>query len=1514
MEKNRLRLYFIVLLLFYIISQFVFVPAAEAQGSRGQPYLMGAVRASGPTSWNWSLSPIFNDSSYAGNDWWYYSNTFTLGSKVANIYKFWYFRQDFWDWWSGSWGYSSGWWSYSDYWSQYQGYTYNYTYYSYTYSYLTWRLGSYPGGQDVIGPSTVYVGYYYYYWYYYTYYWYRYRIYYYWWYWYYWWWWGWWYWWYYYYWGWSPWYFYTYWWYYNYSYWYQYNYSTGSWLYPSTSAFIINSSRTFADGVYYHQIRNQRDNRRSPEKRYYIDSRAPYYTITSPANNTVVCSGNSISFNFFCSDYSNGTGLNRNNTPSITSSRSYLTVINASNAEVLRSSVSEGSNTFNQPFSPAGTYRWKIHLEDNIGWVTDSPWYTFTVDNVAPPVMNMTSPVDNQWVNTRTVTFNWQASVDAGTGTKGYYIKIMKLDGTPYDSNFSGNGKFLTCSTVGLPATFSYNIADGDYKWELFAEDKCGQRSALFQVAGDPAAPRKKFRVDATAPTINVIKPDMAPTWYNEYNNNATALVKFKADYADNVSVNEHKLEVFKPGAGSPTYTDGIFLPAGSNSFPSPNVTLDKDHRCDSPIVNGTWIARFWAKDSAGNPVQVDRQFQVDITRPVPGVLWKVDTYDVTGQPWNTTYPIVNNSSPTLTWTAASDNAISNPQSGIANYYLYVWDGSGNQLIYQKPLSNSTLSYQLTGLSSGVYYWEVGVKDVAGNAEVRYRTQDDNYLNKRRFIVDLSPPTAKQYNPPTPNNGSGTGGPWVISPTPNSNSATPVFAGEVQDDYGVYNYKITLWDKPGTTALGSKDSTTFVAPPLTATALWYKIDPGITIMSRPDGSYKWSIEVWDRCMPTGNKYTSPKLDFNIDTRPPKLPVPAAPLQKMYFPMGRTGPDGKPLNGWLPAPNRTNPTFQFCAASDDLGASGFSGIKAYKIRLWWDPNFTTPASTYPEAPFLGKAYIDYDLPASALSVGYNGLISFDLPAADALKNGRYWWDVWVCDNAGNWRWYEKTSIGNSTITEIAADKVMPTTGPNWFCVDCIPPDGNVLISEIDDIWIKEFKPDFKWKAGRDSTPGSGVKSYELHVWNDGFASLFTCEILFAAPYNAAFGTALTYNPFTALGKAQLVNGRYYWDIKIIDVAGNYTWYKCALKNADPALISAHDKFRVDGLPPNVGIIKYPKSDQWISQLGTRTINEDGDAVYSPRKKPDLVFTASEDLQSGILKYHIVLKDSRTPKQIIGETTLTAANAPDLFAANYGAEYTYTPPWGISPWPTDLKDGRYYWDVDVTDKTGVNVNYYSKPLPPGAGVIPTVPVNAADLAASQNDANFTKFRLDTLPPIVMTPEGSFAIDEVHPGYGNLLAPKYGYITTVSVNLVNFKFSKAIDDIGLGYNGARLDCDTDAVGAGSGVDGYSFAIADTRDMLKERVTANIWESGYVISTSAVVISYFTSIPPAKDEQLNALTSASVYWTIFVRDIAGNEVQYVDRKIRIRHIPPNAGHLIAPPNGKVTTNRKPKFEWTLQ
>ncbi|HOD39768.1 MAG TPA: hypothetical protein PKL57_04365, partial [Candidatus Wallbacteria bacterium] len=217
----------------------------------------------------------------------------------------------------------------------------------------------------------------------------------------------------------------------------------------------------------------------------------------------------------------------------------------------------------------------------------------------------------------------------------------------------------------------------------------------------------------------------------------------------------------------------------------------------------------------------------------------------------------------------------------------------------------------------------------------------------------------------------------------------------------------------------------------------------------------------------------------------------------------------------------------------------------------------------------------------------------------------------------------------------------------------------------------------------------------------------------------------------------------------------------------------ESFRVDKIPPEVGGFTDPTQNEWIDQRGTRFLDEaTGDFIYKPNRKPAFKFKAARDNESLLAKYIVslrVLNNSDTAT-LVADQALTPATNNDLFSLPFGTEYTFNPPWGTGTWPVELKDGRYRWEIKAIDNTYVNTAFYRGVAAP------------AQL--------YETFRLDTLPPTVapntvepvrVSPTPNTTLDVATGiGVGQLLNPKYGDVTTVSVNLVYFNFSKAVDDI--------------------------------------------------------------------------------------------------------------------------------------
>ena len=1190
-----------------------------------------------------------------------------------------------------------------------------------------------------------------------------------------------------------------------------------------------------------------------------VDLNPPVITLTSPVANYDACNNDTVTFQFGCSDVASGLDTS--------SSKSYLEIRQGSPTGTIikKFDVTSGSNSPAYQFTTTDTFYWRVIACDNVGRTSQSEQRKITVDITSPTAPALSSPLNNAWLTSSMVTFKWNPSTDSGTGVHHYYLKIQKPDGADFSDYGGTYGKNVTNVTQVSVTGFTETLT-GNYTWWVYAGDDCSNVSAVSTGNGS-------FKIDLSAPQISVPNLNCTPDWYNEYNADK---VNIGATFTDSPS--GVKSDTIKIAATSYNTNRSHNYP----TFPS-SATFSEIFNCKAVGINGPWSATYQVYDQSGNQFTLQKDFQIDTIRPTPGQIKSIMNLDITSNPISKPYPIIKNMAPIIAWTQASDS-----HSGVSNYFITVWDSTGTAQFRSIPIT--LLYYDNMQLTTGLYYFEVGVTDKAKNGAIYnvngvtidnqtlYTSADMTYTNKRRFIVDLDAPIVTG-NPALPKSGNGSDE-WVVS-------SNPTYSGEMHDTFGVSRYQIRLFSKSGASysPIANYDSPSSASAPLTSDNSTYVINPRVSVANIGDGIYGFEIQAWDNTHGGGSStiapstYSSQKYDFKVDT---KAPLAGSPIQPQN-------------NDWIIKPAHNNPKrplFIFNAANDNHGATGYSNIKEYMIRIWWDPSFPM---TYAEKPFEGQPYKDYYI---------GNVTSWELP--DDLKNGGYYYDIWVKDNANNWRWFNNSSSGNYTASAPYLNTAMPSSSSIYrFRVDSTPPTSNKLVSYIGGPWLSDSHPSFKWKAGDDATPGSGKNYYEMNLFMKGsstaiVAAQINCS---SAPGNTAFNGEITlaYGGGTVVSGAwpamlgnDTLNCHYYWDVKLVDKAGNCKWYN-SLRTSDTTEWSLGESFNVDIIPPVAGTINDPKANQWISQKGTRALDEATSTfIYTPIRTPVFKFSTARDDQSGLLKYIIVLKDVPATKPFRGYEELTPTTNPDLFNLSKtppGTPIEYSPNWGNGTWDAYLKDGKYEWDVIAVDKTNVNSTYYSAP-----GY--KLPYNSpAPDGAYGSNHNFEKFRLDTVPPIVSKP-----------GIGELIEPKYGYVTTVSVNLVNFKFSKAIDDIATSFSGAKLASPEGP----AEIYRYNFVMASSRDKLKVFEDVDMWQSGYTIDTTAVILNFNSNISDTVDALLSITPVSSVYWSVHAIDAAGNETQYADRKIRVRHLPPGAGNLEAPPNGTITTNRRPNFRWS--
>jgi len=108
------------------------------------------------------------------------------------------------------------------------------------------------------------------------------------------------------------------------------------------------------------------------------------------------------------------------------------------------------------------SYYWRVKAIDNTSLESDwsyanSGSIAVKIDTTVPTIFDLSSPSDNQWLNTNNVTFQWAASDDSGSGLNKYQLYI---DGELKEDNISPS----------QTSTTTY-ISEGNHNWYVKAID-----------------------------------------------------------------------------------------------------------------------------------------------------------------------------------------------------------------------------------------------------------------------------------------------------------------------------------------------------------------------------------------------------------------------------------------------------------------------------------------------------------------------------------------------------------------------------------------------------------------------------------------------------------------------------------------------------------------------------------------------------------------------------------------------------------------------------------------------------------------------------------------------------------------------------------------------------------------------------------------------------------------------------------------------------------------------------------
>ncbi|MEM4973397.1 MAG: LamG-like jellyroll fold domain-containing protein, partial [Candidatus Hadarchaeales archaeon] len=129
---------------------------------------------------------------------------------------------------------------------------------------------------------------------------------------------------------------------------------------------------------------------------------------------------------------------------------------------------------------PEGRWYWRVRSRDYVNNTSNpSPSRWAGVDRTGPPAPNLVSPENNSYLAVVDLTFSWEASIDAGVGTKDYFYEI---DNDPDFSSVDYSG-WTTSTQVTITS-----IPEKTWYWRVRARDQLnieGPRSGIRIVTVD---------------------------------------------------------------------------------------------------------------------------------------------------------------------------------------------------------------------------------------------------------------------------------------------------------------------------------------------------------------------------------------------------------------------------------------------------------------------------------------------------------------------------------------------------------------------------------------------------------------------------------------------------------------------------------------------------------------------------------------------------------------------------------------------------------------------------------------------------------------------------------------------------------------------------------------------------------------------------------------------------------------------------------------------------------------------
>jgi fibronectin type 3 domain-containing protein len=365
-----------------------------------------------------------------------------------------------------------------------------------------------------------------------------------------------------------------------------------------------------------------------------------------------------------------------------------------------------------------GTYTYTVTATDAANRTATSNPISVTVDTTAPSggfvpntppgvVSPPLLPIANQ------LTVGATAS-DTGTGVSSVAFRYLAPGAPSWANavtvNSAPGGNWLgTWNLVGLP--------DGIYTIGIVVTDKAGNR---FGTPDNPAAQRPLV-IDGTAPTgsVDVGFSDAPGSWVH-------AITQLSSSSANDATSGVSLINYQISGDGGATWQTVVQAHSGGTSPPWA-ASWDTTNKAD-----GRYLLRAQIQDAAGNVGNGPGvNVRIDNTKPAAPTL---------SGPTGTVL-----SSPTLTWTPASDNGNPSDMSGLGGYQVFLTPpGSSTATKVFETRDTTVHSFtDTTATTVGTYKYQVRSFDVAGNTSA--------FSNTTTVVVDPSSVTAPQVpNTPQP--------------------------------------------------------------------------------------------------------------------------------------------------------------------------------------------------------------------------------------------------------------------------------------------------------------------------------------------------------------------------------------------------------------------------------------------------------------------------------------------------------------------------------------------------------------------------------------------------------------------------------------------------------------------------------------------------------------------------------------------------------------------------------------------